>query len=124
MSMNDGKPTSHKDLGRRRVPRRTFNAPVGVLVAGAYHVERTFQVGEGGMMLSFTASALEVGTKIVASFFLNSTATVIVRGVVRNVMAPSDGLPQRYGIEFSNLEFQHKREIRNFVASATHSEAV
>lgn len=115
---------NHKDLGRRRVPRRTFDNPVGVLVGGQYSIERAFQVGEGGMMICYAPAQLEVGSKLVASFFLSPTSTVIVRGIVRS-RVPADGdLPVRYGIEFANLEFQYKREIRNFVASATHSEAV
>lgn len=118
------KPTGHKDLGRRRVPRRTFESPVGVLVGGHYSVERAFQVGEGGMMLSYGPAALQAGQELVASFFLSSNATVIVRGIVRNIVGAEKGLPARYGVEFVNLEFQHKREIRNFVASATHNEAV
>jgi hypothetical protein len=105
---------------RRRVPRRTFEAPVGILVHGQYHVERSFQVGEGGMLVS-AHKPLQVGTILVASFFVKNT-TIIVRGVVRNVMPAKGDQPERYGLEFVNLEFQFKREIRNFVASASNLE--
>jgi hypothetical protein len=43
----------------------------------------------------------------------------MVRGVVRNVVRSNDGKPVRYGVEFLNVGFQSKREIRNFVAAAT-----
>ena len=115
--------SSHKDLGRRRVPRRTFDKLIGVLVRGNYSVERAFQVGEGGMMLSYAPAELEVGSLLVASFFLSAKSTVIVRATIRNKVPAKDGEPIRYGIEFMNLEFHYKREIRNFVASATQTEA-
>jgi hypothetical protein len=107
--------------GRRRVPRRTFEAPVGVLVQGDYSMQRAYQVGEGGMMVS-GAKLIEAGTQIVISFFLTSGTLIIVRGVVRSVV-PEDGKnPLRYGIEYLNLGFQFKREIRNFVSAATRAD--
>jgi hypothetical protein len=105
--------------GRRRVPRRSFEAPVGVLLRGKYVMETSFQVGEGGMMLSCW-SELAVGTQLVASFYLAKGSLIIVRGIVRSVVKSPEGVPERYGIEFLNLGFQFKREIRNFVAAATH----
>ena len=106
------------ETGRRRVPRRAFDASVGILLHGNYRMERSFQVGEGGMMIS-SASSLEVGTQTVISFFLISGSLIIVRGVVRSVVQARGKLPKRYGVEFLNLGFQYKREIRNFVAAAT-----
>lgn len=103
-------------VNRRRVPRRIFESPVGLLVEGKYWVERTYQVGEGGMLVSST-KALEVGRQLVVSFFLNHK-TVIVRAVVRNKIPANGRQPECFGLEFVNLEFQFKREIRNFVASA------
>jgi hypothetical protein len=108
-------------LGRRRVPRRSFENPVGVLYRGKYVVEKAFQVGEGGMMIS-CSQEMKVSDSLVVNFFLQSHVTVIVRGIVRNVLQAEGDLPARYGIEFQNLEFNSKREIRNFVASATLNE--
>ena len=105
--------------GRRRVPRRTYKAPVGVLMGGEYAVERAYQLGEGGMMLDCKRGKLKEGTKLALNFFLPGGQVVMVRGVVRAVIAPKEGVPERYGIEFSNLGFQYKRAIRNFVAAAT-----
>lgn len=109
-------------LGRRRVPRRAFESPVGVLLHGEFTVERSFQVGEGGMMIS-CGRKIASGQKLVLSFYLPSDVTIIVRGIVRNVVPVDGTLPERYGIEFINLDFQFKREIRNFVASASGTEA-
>lgn len=111
------------NLGRRRVPRRTFDSPVGLLLHGAYEIERSYQVGEGGMMISSRRS-MTAGQLIAVSFYLPSTAMIVVRGVVRSIIPADQGLPERYGLEFLNLNFQFKREIRNFVASATGFESV
>jgi PilZ domain len=105
--------------GRRRVPRRAFEGNVGVLLAGIYGIERSYQVGEGGMMISCAQHKLNEGIQIVVNFFLPSGSLIMVRGVVRSVIESRDGLPERYGIEFVNVGFQSKREIRNFVAAAT-----
>lgn len=62
---------------------------------------------------------LQPGTLMILNFYLPSSAIIMVRGVVRNVVPARDDQPERYGIEFLNLGFQYKREIRNFVAAAT-----
>ncbi len=111
--------TANPNIGRRRVPRRYFESPVGVLLGGEYQVNRAYQVGEGGMMFDFKGKQLLEGTLIAASFYLPSGVLIMVRGVVRAVVPAKDGKPQRFGIEFIELDFQFKREIRNFVAAAT-----
>lgn len=105
------------DLGRRRVPRRDFESSIGILYAGGYRLERSFQVGEGGMLIS-SRRPLKEGDRLVISFFM-SNIPIVVQGIVRNVVPAAEGKPERYGIEFLNLEFSFKREIRNYVASAT-----
>lgn len=105
---------------RRRVPRRKFDTSVGLLIKGTYIMARSFQVGEGGMMFS-SKTKLASGDLVVVSFCLNLGSLIVVRGIIRSVI-PADaskGYPERYGIEFQNLGFQFKREIRNFVAAAT-----
>ncbi len=106
---------------RRRVPRRNYECPVGVLLQGKYYLQMSYQVGEGGMMIS-SPKQLQVGVQVVTSFFLESQLLIIVRGIVRNIIPAKGDLPERYGIEFTHLGFQYKREIRNFVASATRLE--
>ncbi len=108
-------------IGRRKVPRRLYESSVGVLARGKFTIERCFQVGEGGMMFSSTLPLVE-NNQIVISFYLPASGMIIVRGVVRSVIAASKKLPERYGLEFLNIGFHHKREIRNFVAAATRQE--
>lgn len=105
------------DLGRRRVPRRDYESSIGVLCAGKYELERSFQVGEGGILVS-SKRPLTEGCRLVVSFFMTNIP-IVVQAVVRNTVPASNGKPERYGLEFINLEFGYKREIRNYVASAT-----
>ena len=109
-------------LGRRRVPRRNFSSPIGLLARGGYEIEQSYQVGEGGMMFG-SRRKLVVGQMVVISFYLQHSTTIVVRGVVRSVVPPSPQWPERFGVEFLTLGFQYKREIRNFVASATGMDA-
>lgn len=107
-------------LGRRRVPRRLFDNPVGLLISGEYLIERARQLGEGGMMIE-SDRPLAIDQMIVVSFFLpGRTSPVVVRSAVRSKIPSKEanGL-ERYGIEFLNLGFAYKREIRNFVAAAS-----
>ncbi len=110
---------NNSGISRRRVPRRLFKAPVGVLIAGKYAIERAYQLGEGGMMVDCKRGKLKEGTGLALNFFLPSGEIVLVRGIIRAVVPAKDGAPERYGIEFVNLGFQFKRAIRNFVAAAT-----
>ena len=105
-------------VGRRRVPRRLFEAPIGMLLHGTYSLQRTYQVGEGGMMVSAPQDLVE-GERMIISFYLPGVPLIIVRGIVRSVIPENGNNAERYGVEFENLGFQHKREIRNFVAAAT-----
>lgn len=56
-------PVDQKDRpaigGRRRVPRRAFEVSLGVLLGGSYKVERSYQAGEGGMMISCAQEKLK-----------------------------------------------------------------
>lgn len=116
-------PESNEEIlsGRRRVPRRVFECPVGALVHGRFSVQRSYQVGEGGMMVSSEAELAE-GERLVVSFILPTSGMIVVRGVVRSIVEATGELPTRYGLEFETLGFHHKREVRNFVAAATRLE--
>jgi len=105
--------------GRRRVPRRAFESPVGLLAGGEYDIQSSLQVGEGGMLLG-SNRPLKVGDSVLVNFFISSALMVIVRGAVRYQLKDR---PHCFGLEFDKLEFNFKREIRNFVAAATRGES-
>ena len=104
------------DVQARRVPRRTFEQPVGILARGSYFTGKSLQVGEGGMHLA-TEFILEMDQLIVVSFQVPNGSLISVRGKVRYVKKEQNGL--HVGLHFENLDFQYKRELRNFVSAAT-----
>ncbi|MGE0763501.1 MAG: PilZ domain-containing protein [Bdellovibrionales bacterium] len=102
-------------IRRRRVPRRDFFNRIGLLVRGAYHVSRAVQIGEGGMMIN-SKTPLAMGQKVVVSFKLPGLPPDVVLACVRYVLPAENGQADRYGVEFLNLDFNIKREVRNYVA--------
>ena len=107
---------------RRRVPRRAFNKRVGLLVNGVYLISESTQLGEGGMLI-MSPQNLEIGQKLVVTFKLPDTNQAVVRGIIRYRLEPKgDAKYPCYGIEFINLDFNLKREIRSFVASKSENE--
>lgn len=113
---------ANKSAKRRQVPRRGYESSLGVLYRGEYFIEKTYQVSEGGLMLG-SKRALKVDEMVVVTFKVPKSPIFIVRGIVRSVVPAVGRFPVRYGIEFQNLEFSAKREIRNFVAAATSLES-
>lgn len=107
---------------RRRVPRRAFNKRVGLLVNGVYMVSESTQLGEGGMLIVCPQN-LEIGQKLVVTFKLPDAVQAVVRGIIRYKLEPKGDVKYPcYGIEFVNLDFNLKREIRSFVASKSQYE--
>jgi c-di-GMP-binding flagellar brake protein YcgR len=106
-----------KNLRRRRVPRREFLRRIGLLVRGQYFVDRSLQIGEGGMMISSPKPLVE-GQYVVITFKLPGHQPEVVKGQVRYALKAQGENTQspRYGVEFVNLDFNIKRKIRNYVA--------
>lgn len=102
---------------RRRVPRRVFTRRIGLLVDGEYHINRSHEVGEGGMLFSSDVPLAE-GKSLLISFQVPGNVHVIVRAKVRYLVASKEGNSgHRYGAEFETIDFASKRLIRNYVAS-------
>ncbi len=112
---------SRSYIKRRRVPRREFKKKVGLLIAGDYHVNIATQIGEGGMMLHSHLQMVK-GQKLVVIFRLPDRQETVVRAIVRYQLNEPSPFGARYGIEFENLEFKARREIRNYVASKSEAE--
>lgn len=108
-------------IKRRRVPRRDYDNSVGVLVLGRYFICRAHQIGEGGMMLEMSES-LKEGQRLVVTFKLPQAPPVVVLAIVRYRLEKANGSDLKYGVEFLNLDFQARREIRNYVASKSEAE--
>lgn len=108
---------------RRRVPRRDFSRRIGVLVKGYYHLSAGLQIGEGGMMI-LSKDTLVVDQRVVVSFRFPFSKPRVVTAVVRYVLPAKKNQKANYGLEFINLEFDVRREIRNYVALQTQQEKV
>ncbi len=103
---------------RRRVPRRAFGASVGVLHGGVYRIEKSMEVGEGGMSLSATRQ-LKENDRLILTFQIPDGSLVCVRASVRYFIANEEVAGTTTGVQFENLDFNLKRELRNYVARAT-----
>ena len=112
---------SRKYIKRRRVPRREFKRKVGLLISGEYHVNFASQIGEGGMMI-FSLSPLTVGQQLVIAFRLPGCEETVVRATVRYCNDQVTDQGSSYGVEFENLEFKVRRQIRTYVASKSEDE--
>ncbi len=106
---------------RRRVPRRDYARKIGVLVKGHYHLSNGIQIGEGGMLI-LSKDSLVVDQTVVVSFRFPYSVPRIVTAEVRYVLPAKKGQRPQYGLEFVKLEFDVRREIRNYVALQTHHE--
>ncbi len=104
-------------IKKRRVPRRKFRRRVGLLAKGEYDVTDAIEIGEGGMLIHSSRELLS-GQKIVLSFNVPGFVYVVCRGQIRYVKKASenDGGENLYGVQFDNIEFNAKRQIRTYVA--------
>ena len=88
---------------------------MGVLFHGNYLVSRILQVGEGGLMI-LTSENFQASDRILVTFSLKGEKFITSKATVRYALDPVDGKNQ-FGVEFDELPFQARREIRSFVAS-------
>jgi hypothetical protein len=105
--------------GRRRVPRRPIQKRVGILVLGEYHVCYGYEIGEGGMLVD-SVLPMAIGQKLVLTIRIpGSIEAVSLASVmyIKEANTPSEKI--KYGVSFENVDFEIKRQIRNFVASNT-----
>ncbi len=119
MSQSDTLIELYNQKGRRRVPRRPIEQRIGILIGGEYFLATSFEIGEGGMLIETNVQMSEKDKLVV---------TIRIPGVIKGVMLAKvayvlPGLdrnsPSRYGVAFENVEFDVKRQIRNFVAANT-----
>jgi hypothetical protein len=103
---------------RRRVPRRNFKASVGVLCNGQFTIGKSLQVGEGGMSVT-VKSSIKVQDRVLLTFQVPEGSIVCVRALVRYIDQTNLADQITIGVQFENLGFNFKRELRNLVAQAT-----
>lgn len=102
---------------RRKYPRRAFRRMVSVLHEGAYHLAHAVEIGEGGMAVDVPL-ALAPGDQIVVNFQIPAGDFVSLRAEVRA------GEGTACGVEFKNIRFGQKRQIRTYVSARSDSDSI
>ncbi len=98
----------------RRVPRRFYRQLVGCLSRGTYRLSHSIQMGEGGLLLELDWPIKE-NDSLVLTFKVPMGSYWVVRARVQYLLAlPKEA--KKVGVTFEGLDFQARREIRNFVA--------
>lgn len=107
-----------EQLKRRRVPRRPVKSAVGILHKGIYQVATCYEIGEGGMLIASDVK-LEKDDNVVVTLRIPDVMNGVMIGKVVYAMASEKQEHARYGVMFEKVDFEMKRKIRNYVASAT-----
>lgn len=117
------KDSGFQDQGyfRRKFPRRILKKKVGVLLQGHYLVCESGEIGEGGMALHSDMVFAE-GQSMVVSFQIPMGDFVSLRAEVKSIRKGKNECV--HGLNFSNITFSHKRQIRSFVSSRTAGEDI
>ncbi len=104
-------------VGKRRVPRRPISCRVGLLISGTYYIANAYEIGEGGVLFDSPVELKAQQMVVVSIRVAQVIKGVMLSRVVYILPATKDGLPTRYGVQFEQIDFDIKRQIRNFVAS-------
>lgn len=107
------------DDSRRRVPRRIYTKPIGLLYGGQYQISVSYEIGEGGMLIE-SQYELEIGNLILITFHIPGMLNTTCRAEIKYKSSKTDNLV--YGVEFKNLDFDVKRLIRKYVAQRSMDE--
>jgi hypothetical protein len=107
------------DPQRRRVPRRAIKNRAGLLHRGHYCVGSALEIGEGGILVTSAAQMVE-GDRVVVTLRIPEVLQGVMTASVAYVLRDPAGVDNKYGLQFESVDFEIKRKIRNFVASATH----
>ncbi len=99
----------------RRFPRRPYNHVTGCLLAGSYFITQAIELGEGGMSLHATEVLLKKGDEVVLTFKLPRSNFIVQRAIVVNEREENGSMV--YGFSFTEVNFDQKRDIRNFVST-------
>ena len=109
----------YNQKGRRRVPRRPMRRRIGILVAGEYYLATSYEIGEGGMLVDCSVPLNKDDRLVITIRMPGVMQGVIMSKVVYILQPASKDEPIKYGLVFENVEFELKRQVRNFVAANT-----
>ncbi|PIT99841.1 MAG: hypothetical protein COT74_08640 [Bdellovibrionales bacterium CG10_big_fil_rev_8_21_14_0_10_45_34] len=88
---------------------------MGILYRGEYEICRLSEIGEGGLGFfsdcTYNKGSQAVVTYSIEGFFVVTTAEIVSQN-------SRDG-KYHHGVAFTNVSFEAKRRIRDFIASRT-----
>ncbi|MDZ4662036.1 MAG: PilZ domain-containing protein [Pseudomonadota bacterium] len=100
----------------KRLPRRLYQRPVGILSESGYCVNDIVEISEGGIMARSSAQQYPVDSSVLLNFYLPEGGMIIIRAEARWTKNVFD-LPGTFiGFQFNKVTFQHRRLIRAYVA--------
>jgi hypothetical protein len=103
----------------RRLPRRQIDLTVGLLVGGQYFLAKAREIGEGGVLLEAPV-ALKEHQAIVLTIRIPGVLKVVLKAQVIYKLDPKEpGSSLQYGAAFGKIDFDVKRQIRNYVAAGS-----
>ena len=119
--------TNGRGIEARRVPRRVFMRPVGLMRHGTYQVVQALQLSEGGMLFQATpeqaAIGFRVGDTVVISIIIPGWRSIVTRGEIIYTRPASGSADTQFGIRFQPLAIQLRRFVRIYVTAKTQAEA-
>lgn len=120
-------PSKRPGIEARRVPRRVFSRPIGLMRHGDYQVVQALQLSEGGMLIQTTTEQAKLGYKvgdtIVATLIIPGGRAVVTRGEIIYTRPGSNTGELQFGIRFQPLAIQQRRFVRIYVTAKTQAEA-
>ncbi len=100
----------------KRLPRRLYRRPVGILSESGYAISDIIEISEGGIMARSISSQFPDNSFVLLNFYLPEGELVIIRAEVRWSKSIID-LPGTFaGFQFKKVTFAHRRLIRAYVA--------
>ncbi len=113
--------SSSSPQDQRRYPRRPFGARFGILQDGKYLVFNAVELGERGAGVE-SDLILKKNDILVVSFFVQGHF-VVCRAEIRYIL-PKELGSFFYGVEFVNIKFEDRRNVRDFIAKKGEAETL
>lgn len=103
-----------KESYNRKFPRKDFKRKIGVLYRGTYFLAQAQDMSEGGISF-LTDMVLTTSNLCVLTFQIPNGELVTLKATVKHIKKA--GSEVVVGVEFFEISFSNRRQIRNFVAS-------
>jgi c-di-GMP-binding flagellar brake protein YcgR len=100
----------------KRIPRRLYDRPVGILCESKYTMERSVDVGEEGMLVRATRP-LNEGDNVLVNFWMDKIGYVIIPAQIRWIKNDEKTKEQFFGLFFLKVSFEYRRALRTYIAA-------